>query len=175
MPRNLLSLVMPPNSRSPWPTAAHTSNGIVFTEMREVSPENGMDFRPPNKILTLGSPEEVVVAGPTNKNCYEIIHSVYIVHWVLRGRSKKLKALKPQDLRCQTIGSVLKGESSMFTATIGFKRLSKDFKNFQKLSSKPHISPCLKSCKFKIGFTCRKNPSSTVSISQPCHDGWGHR
>ena len=66
--------------------AAHTSNGIVFTEMRdvrcEVSPENAMDFRPPNKILTLGSPEEVVVAvGPckkfiqvtsTNKNCYDM-------------------------------------------------------------------------------------------------------
>ena len=65
-----------------------------FTEMRdvrcEVSLENAMDFRPPNKILALGSPEEVVVAvrpwknfmqvTSTNKNCYEIIHSAYIVH-----------------------------------------------------------------------------------------------
>ena len=150
MPRNLLSLVMPPNSRSPWPTAAHTSNGIVFTEMRdvrcEVSPENAMDFRPPNKILTLRSPEEVVVAvrpcknfmqvTSTNKNYYEIIHSVYIVHRVLHGRSKKLKALKPQDLRCQTIGSVSKQESSIFTATIGFKRLSKRLLELSKAKLK---------------------------------------
>ena len=132
MPRNLLSLVMPPNNRSPWPTAAHTSTGIVFSlrcEMWDARwTENAMDFRPPNKILTLGSPEEVLVAvrpcknfmqvTSTNKNCYEIIHSVYIVHWVLHGRSKKLKALKPQDLRCQMIGSVLKQESTIFTATI---------------------------------------------------------
>ena len=29
--------------------------------------ENAMDFRPPNKILTLGSPEEVVAVGPCKK------------------------------------------------------------------------------------------------------------
>ena len=135
MPRNLLSLVMPPNSRSPWPTAAHTSNGIVFTEMWdvrcEVSPKNAMDFRPPNKILTLGSPEEVVVAGPTNKNCYEIIHSVCFVHWVLHGKSKKRKSLKPQDLRCQMIGSIVKQKSS-----IGFRWLWKRLLELSKAKFK---------------------------------------
>jgi len=32
-----------------------------------MNPENAIDFMPPNKILTLGSPEEVVVVvGPYN-------------------------------------------------------------------------------------------------------------
>ena len=124
-PRNAEELVVAGHASKQQVTMTDCSTHLnwdrFFTEMRdmrcEVSPENAMDFRPPNKILTLGSPEEVVAVRPcknfmqvtsTNKNCYEIIHSVYIVHWVLHGSSKKLKASKPQDLRCEMIGSALK-------------------------------------------------------------------